>query len=440
MAAKNQKSSTLPPGLRYGVKPPAEETEGFFSKFKKKIFKPKKGKYTVETNTGECDNIAAVSFRKRESKELTNEAPWKLRNSGDFQRETRSLSPKPAKHASRTQSDRIQVQKPGKSKHERKHSFPESQILALRNSPKLSRTPENATNNPRVGNEYSRLHYENREILSEKPQLSKGYSVANEHLVQDENAIDLDNVVPLQTDTNYMSDVKAGRQKSRADSESAVMDPQKSPDWDPRYESLNDVKQKLKNQFHEGSTSNHDLDRFVFDPQYQSVAEAQGQDAPFDPGYQSVKDVQRQAAKGLYTKPSKLYNVNQSIESLDEPGYECLNDVKKRAAGQNKEKSKSKESVSSIGADKRRHVENLSLENLSGPRSSERRHSGTPDSTSGIKGLTDIAVSLTGIVTALTGSGMSKDSGFQSKDRSVDSEMEGKDSSVNLFYHQYLFF
>lgn len=439
MAGKNQKSSTLPPGLRYGVQQ-SDDNEGFFSKLKKKL-KLKKGKYTVDVNTGECENISAVSFRKRESRDIGDEPPWKLRDDGDFERETRSHSPRQPKHASRTLSDRIQGTKPGKSKHERKHSFPENQILALRNSPNLvGKVPETSgqgtKNKVRVGNEYSRLDYENREIIAERPRLSKGGAITNHHLIQDESAIDLDNVQAGQSDPNYVTEIGyqgiPARQKDRADSESALSDPQKSPDWDPRYESLNDVKQKLREQFHDESKvhkSSVVKDRFDFDPQYQSVSEAKGEDLTFDPGYQSVQDVKKQMLEDNHPKPAKTYNVNQSIESLDEPGYECLNDVKKRAMDQSKAKSKSKEAVNELVKDTKHKVEKLSLENLSGSRTSERRHSGTPDSGSGIKGLTEIAVSLTGIATALTGSGISKDSGFQSKTRSVDSEMEGKNKN-----------
>lgn len=440
MAGKNQKASTLPPGLKYSTQQ-TEETEGFFSRLKKKL-KLKKGKYNVDVNTGECENIAAVSFRKRESKDLGEEDPWKHQDNPP--RASRSQSPRP-KHTLRTQSDRIQGPKLGK--HVRKHSFPENQILSLKNSTKMEPSSQNRLQKSmRVGNEYSKLDYENREVVSERPRLSKGNTVVNDHIVKDDCAIDLDKCDPHMSDSSRLNfnfnmepgyQEVSGAQKTNAKSDSALSDPQKSPDWDPRYESLNDVKQKLREQFHETARSEKNSAEHSspdYDPRYQSVGEAKGDESLEDPLYQSVKDLKDRKPEDSEMKPAKTYNVNQSIDSLDEPGYECLNDVKKRVLEQNhvkrkKERSKSKEEVGMGVGGLRKKVDQLSFENLSGSRTSERRHSGTPDSSSGIKGLTETALSLTEIATALTGSGMSKDSGFQSKERSVDSEMGGKHAS-----------
>lgn len=432
MASKNQKSSTLPPGIKYNVPQQDEGKEGFLSKMWKKL-RTKKGKYSVDVNTGDCDNVTSVSFKKRESSEL-GDGPLKFHEHGNSTRETRSHSPKLGKHATRTHSDRALGPKPGKSKHQRKHSFPEAQLFSLRSSHESNSAGQLAQVKTRVGNEYSRLDYENKDISTERPRLSKGNAVVNDHIVQDdESAIDLDNMeldIP-KTDKKFVID--PGKTKDRSDSEPLLTDPQKSPDWDPRYESLDDVKQKLKEQYQGGNkTYHHKTEKqtdLEYDPQYQSVSEAKAGDIDdaIDPGYQSVNDVKKQMAANFDKKAPKTYSVHQSIESLDEPGYECLNDVKKRINEQRgKENSRSREKVSDSGAEISKKVEKLSLENLSGSRCSERRHSGTPDSKSGVIGLTETALSLTEIATALTGSGMSKDSGFQSKDRSVDSEMDGK--------------
>jgi len=426
MASKNHKSSTLPPGLKYSTQP--EEHEGFLSKLRKK-FKLKKGKYSTDVPTGDLENISPVSFKKRQSTEFHDAGQWDASQEGSptkgALRETRSESPGNSKKSFRTQSDRhLAVKVSSKFKHERKHSYPEKEISALKNSQSTAVADSDGVRpKVRAGNEYCRLDYDNRDLPSGKNVgVRPNSNVENKFLAQEDNAIDLDNV-----DTNLQKPtvppdldfIDPGyeklpeRRKSPADS--VPSDIQKSPDWDPRYESMNDVKAKMKAKY----AITPDNCSAEFDPNYESVAEAKAKlrldtemlDSPEEPGYQSIKNVQsKNGTSGA--KPSKTYNINQSIESLDEPGYESLNDVKRRVNENNFSKNTDKHDTTKQALNDSEESmppsnnwqSKKSVSPGEMPQSFTSPLSVSPLSSSGLLGLTEAAVSLAGLATAVSGS------------------------------------
>ncbi|WAR10423.1 SOCS7-like protein [Mya arenaria] len=478
MASKNVKSSTLPPGLKYSTQQ-QEENEGFLSKLRKK-FKLKKAKYHVDVSTGECDNISPLSFKKRQSVEVQqDETPWTLRDPSDIENgqlmESKSESPGQVKRSFRTQSDRhIAGKLSSKLKHERKNSYPERELSALKNAQMFEIAPDtlevSAKPKTRVGNEYSRLDYETRDLAADirQERLKTESAIVNEHLAEDDSAIDLDSmeadrqvVVPPDLDFIDPGYEKLPVRRKQPDIKAEVVDCQKSPDWDPRYESMQDVKQKIKERFADASVDKTKDDiESAFDPNYESVAEAKAKlgdkvsksdnenemEILEDPGYQTVKDVKREREKReCDMKPPKTYNLNQSIESLDEPGYESLNDVKRKMREIADKPMVKEEDMNDSALEMSIMAPNQkpSDDQENDPdevKTNKLSHSGnlkSPESDSGIRGLTEAAVTLTGFATALSGSCSdltqsgphkstteSKDSGFASKERSVDSEHE----------------
>ncbi|XP_060591812.1 uncharacterized protein LOC132746619 isoform X2 [Ruditapes philippinarum] len=465
MAGKNERSATLPSNLRHSVAH-AEEKEGLFTKLKKK-FRLKKGRYHVDVSTGECENISAVSFKKRQSREvLEDESPWKLRDPASESQDSLKLS-------------ELTLGKPGDKQHlalkgkERKLSNPETYTRSLTSSEinSFQRSSFDAKAKGKSTNEYSPLTYDTKENVTDRSLKIRESTLTNDCVLHDDSAIDLDtdvehirksvgnNIGIVNIDTGFDPGYEKLPEKRPSSSrEGTCVTP--GSDFDPNYESVQDVKDKIK-----GKT---DLE---FDPNYESVDEAKAKSKSEqletdecwyidnDPGYQSVKDVKRETTetvnKGI--RPPKTYSKNQSIESLDEPGYESLNDVKKRIAEQNFTKSgcktitKSEErtgtrtdgfSLSSSETDEYFNDSAIGSvpksESLPQMEVRERRSvSGEAvltqlESERGLQAFAEAVVSLTGVATALTASGTSKDSGFESKDRSLDSEQaENLYSSVN---------
>ncbi|KAH3752195.1 hypothetical protein DPMN_186807 [Dreissena polymorpha] len=178
--SRNHKSMTLPAGMKHATQP-AEDSEGFFAKLKKKL-KLKKGKYPEDVNTGECKNVSAVSFKKRQSTaELVGISSWEKGVSHSEKaslRETQSVSPHHLKRGTfKTQSDLHLGSNKSKANHERKHSFPENQLAALKvSAPKgpsdILSSPV-SVNSSRVKNEYSKLDYEVRDLASDRQERLK---------------------------------------------------------------------------------------------------------------------------------------------------------------------------------------------------------------------------------------------------------------------------
>ncbi|KAL4217339.1 negative regulation of STAT cascade [Mactra antiquata] len=453
MAAKNQKSSTLPSSLRHGVAQ-TEENEGFFTKLKKKL-KLKKGKYHVDVNTGECENISTVSFRKRESREVVeDDCPWKLRDPKSEER-----SPSIGKKALSRQSERTTL---GIKVKERKYSNPETGFIRAQNigSSDLNDFQRSSLGNggkvSKSTNEYSPLTYDTKENSSgERSRKLRESSVTNECVICDDSAIDLDggsgNRPNVPRELNY--DPGYEKLPPKGSKLTKSLEETRSPlsDFDPNYESVDEVKRQIK-----GSKSKDSVD---FDPNYESVDDVKdkmrksGLISPgslmSEPGYQSIKDVKRETNsndKRNTMRPAKTYNVNKSIESLDEPGYESLNDVKRKMGQQHMHKSvsngkiKQKDRVTSpdekdemndsaIGSVT--NTGGISLRNPSHKRSKSGDEVFAKKDGQGLMAFTQMAVSLTGFAQALTESGRSKDSGFDSKETNLNFEQE-ENTKVNI--------
>lgn len=408
MAARNQKSSTLPSNLRHAVRP-TEESEGFLRKLKKK-FKLKKSKYHVDVNLSECENVSAVSFRKRESREvLEDDAPWALRDS-----QSHTRSPRLTKSVFGRISDKSSLDT-GIANMERKLSNPEMYTRNLQSSESsFQRSSLDAKAKAKFTNEYSPLAYEIKDGLPEKS-LNFRDTVTNNCILQDDRAVDLDDIL------NDTKDINVDNRQA-ADNDTMNLE---SIDFDPGYEKLPDkrptkskkdtkdvghmfeIKVKRKHEHENGNLVWHrecdpkyqsideakamqgssggtcDDFKLEFDPGYQSIKEAKRTQAVvdndlIDPGYQSVADVkERQKAVELsrsslnkdvdarpddvtcdHRLPPKTYNKNQSIESLDEPGYESLQDVKKRIEEQNFDKPKNSMSAN-VAAEKGKGVSEI---------------------------------------------------------------------------------
>lgn len=436
MAGKNERAATLPSNLRHSVTP-SDEKEGLFTKLKKK-FRLRKGRYHVDVNTGECENISAVSFKKRQSREvLDDESPWKLRDPNSESQESTKLS----ELSLSRQVDNPHLAFKGK---ERKLSNPETYTRSLTNTEINSFQRSSFGGKTKSANEYSPLTYDTKDNVNDRSLKIRESALKNDCILHDDSAIDLDtdvdagnNVLHKNSNVNFDTRFDPGYEKlpekrsGDNGGERTCVTP--GSDFDPNYESVQDVKEKIKHRT--------ELD---FDPNYESVDEAkakkqeplQTDDSVYietDPGYQSIKDVKRETtetgSKGI--RPPKTYSKNQSIESLDEPGYESLNDVKKRIAEQNFTKSGCNNSSvneaedmfndSAIGSvPKSESLPQIDLRDtrsISGDSKVEKER--------GVQAFAEAAVSLTSVATALTSSATSKDSGFESKDRSLDSEQAG---------------
>lgn len=450
MAGKNQRSATLPSSLRHGIQH-TEESEGFFTKLKKK-FKLKKGRYHVDVNTGECQNVSAVSFRKRESREVSDdESPWQLRDQKSEERELKSNSTKLSKLPHGKQTDKISSC--GK---ERKLSNPETYTRSL-NSSEISSFQRNSFGaKPKSTNEYSPLTYDTKENVAERSLKLRESALKNEFIVHDDSAIELDpdveavnkvsetdnEIIDIEFDPGYE---KLPERRGNTNKSSEVS----KPEFDPKYESVKEAHEKVKCESE-------------FDPNYESVDEVksrmlklsdQDDDFSIDPGYQSVKDVKREMpdrTTGELIRPAKTYSLNQSIESLDEPGYESLNDVKKRIKDQSIDNADKRTSAKidhisestdiSLNFTEDEYLDDSAIGSVSkygcSPHNDLLRNrslsgdgSVTSDSNGGLRAFAETAVSLTGIATAVTGSGTSKDNGFKSKELSSDPVHEGNNSN-----------
>ncbi|XP_045178623.2 uncharacterized protein LOC123538529 [Mercenaria mercenaria] len=442
MAGKNERAATLPSSLRHSV-PHTEENEGFFTKLRKK-FKLKKGRYHVDVSTGECENIAAVSFKKRHSREVL-----------DIESPDKTCNPKLEEHGSSKQSIKKQVEKNslGSKGKERKLSNPETYTRNLNSSEMNTFQRSSFGGKTKSTNEYSPLTYDTKENVTDRSLKLRESTLKNDCVLHDDSAIDLDTDVekvaskPENTNPNIGS-FDPGYEKlpeRRLDNSIQKTDYTKRSDFDPNYESVQEAQEnKVKTESE-------------IDPNYESVDDVKArmqQEIPKDeyfnieddPGYQSVKGVKMVTPErdtgGL--RSPKTYSINQSIESLDEPGYESLHDVKKRITEQNFAKCGSNISVGDHMASKTGEF-SLSVSEVddfndsaigSVPKTDclpqmdfpeNRSVSGdtsivTSEINSGLHAFAEAAVSLAGFATALTGSGTSKNSGFESKDRSVELE------------------
>lgn len=205
--AMNQKSATLPANLRHATTTESKDSGGFFSRLKKR-FKLRKGNYDIGVNTGDCENISSVSFRKRESREaLTDD----LRLSPNPKH--KKLSPL-GKRPHRSHSDAVSPEKLKiKTTISPKHTSPEHldndskppKTIDLNNEPKRSSSFKYEVVK---ANEYSHIHFEN-DLKTRKPlDLENEGVIKNDCITVDDSAVDLDDDIIAEPGYESLNDVK----------------------------------------------------------------------------------------------------------------------------------------------------------------------------------------------------------------------------------------
>lgn len=206
--AVNQKSATLPANLRHTTTTESKESGGFFSKLKKR-FRLRKGNYDIGVNTGECENISTVSFKKRESREGLSDV---LRLSpGSTHKDRSPLSRRPHRsHSDAVSPEKLKIKTTISPKHKRLEDQDDvsktPKAFDLNNEPKRSSSLKYEA---AKANEYSCIQFQN-DAKARKPLDLESENIKNDCLTVDDSAVDLDDDIA-----------------------------------EPGYESLNEVKQRI---------------------------------------------------------------------------------------------------------------------------------------------------------------------------------------------------
>ena len=172
------------------------------------FFRLRKGQYDVGVNTGDCDNVETVSFRKRESREALNE---ELRFSPPKHKKLSPIGKRPQRsHSDAVSPEKLKIKINLSPK--RKHAeHLDTYAKTPKESDLIGSEPKRASSlkyEVVKANDYSVIEFEQDVKARKALDIEKETEIKNNCVAVDDSAVDLDDDLGLEPGYESLNDVK----------------------------------------------------------------------------------------------------------------------------------------------------------------------------------------------------------------------------------------